>query len=132
VYIFDRISLNSEEHRLRVFENRVLRGIFEPERDEVTGEWRKLHNEELHGLYSLSNIIRVIEMEKNEIGGACNSVGGGERVYRVLVGKPERERERERKKERKKEREHLGNPGIDGRLILRWIFRSWMWGYGLD
>jgi hypothetical protein len=48
-----------EEHRLRVFENRVLRKIFGPKRDEVTGGWRKLHNDELHGLYSSPNIIRM-------------------------------------------------------------------------
>jgi hypothetical protein len=56
-----------EEHRLRVFENRVLRRIFEPKRDEVTGEWRKLHNEELHYLYSLPSIIR--KRGKEVIGG---------------------------------------------------------------
>jgi hypothetical protein len=50
-----------EERRLRVFESRVLRRIFGPKRDEVTGEWRKLHNEELNGLYSLPNIVRVIK-----------------------------------------------------------------------
>jgi hypothetical protein len=50
-----------EEHRLRVFENRVLRGIFVPKRDEVTVGWRKLHNEELHNLYSLPIIIRMIK-----------------------------------------------------------------------
>jgi hypothetical protein len=50
-----------EEHRLRAFENRALRGIFGPKRDEVTGEWRKLHNEELHILYSSPNIIRQIK-----------------------------------------------------------------------
>jgi hypothetical protein len=49
-----------EEHRLRVLENRVLRGIFGPKSDEVTGEWRKLHNEELRDLYSLPSIIRII------------------------------------------------------------------------
>jgi hypothetical protein len=49
-----------EEHRLRVFENRVLRRIFGPKRDDVTGDWRKLHNEELHNLYSLPDIIRMI------------------------------------------------------------------------
>jgi hypothetical protein len=50
-----------EEHRLRVFENRVLRRIFGPKRDEVTGEWRKLHNEELHDLYSSPSIIRILK-----------------------------------------------------------------------
>jgi hypothetical protein len=53
-----------EEHRLRVFENRVLRRIFGPEGDEVTGEWRKLHNEELHNLYSSSNIIRMMKSRR--------------------------------------------------------------------
>jgi hypothetical protein len=50
-----------EEHRLRVFENRALRGIFCPKRDEVTGDWRNLHNEELHNFYSSSSIIRMIK-----------------------------------------------------------------------
>jgi hypothetical protein len=50
-----------EERRLRVFENRVLMSVFGPKRDEVTGEWRKLHNEELNNLYSLSNIMRVVK-----------------------------------------------------------------------
>jgi hypothetical protein len=58
-----------------VFENRVLRRVFGPKRDEVTGEWRKLHNEELSDLYSLSNIVRVV---KSEMGGACGAYGGGE------------------------------------------------------
>jgi hypothetical protein len=53
-----------EEHRLRMFENRVLRRVFEPKRDEVTGEWRKLHNEELHILYSSANIIRQIKSRR--------------------------------------------------------------------
>jgi hypothetical protein len=53
-----------EEHRLRVFENKVLRRIFEPKRDGVTGEWRKLHNEELHILYSSTNIIRQIKSSR--------------------------------------------------------------------
>jgi hypothetical protein len=53
-----------EEHRLRMFENRMLRRIFGPKRDEVTGGWRKLHNEELHGLYSSSSIVRVIKARR--------------------------------------------------------------------
>jgi hypothetical protein len=53
-----------EERRLRVFENRVLRRIFGPKRDEVTGEWRKLHNEELNDLYSLPNIVRVVKLRR--------------------------------------------------------------------
>jgi hypothetical protein len=58
------VSHTEEEHRLRVFENSVLRRIFGPKRDEVTGEWRRLHNEELNDLYSSLNIIRVINQEK--------------------------------------------------------------------
>jgi hypothetical protein len=53
-----------EEHRLRVLENRMLRRIFVPKRDEVTGEWRKLHNEELHDLYCSPNIIRIIKWRR--------------------------------------------------------------------
>jgi hypothetical protein len=53
-----------EEHKLRVFENRVLRRIFGPKREGVTGGWRKLHNEELHNLYSSPNIIRIIKLRR--------------------------------------------------------------------
>jgi hypothetical protein len=60
-------------YRLRVFENRVLRRIFGPKRDEGTGEWRKLHNEELHNLYSSSDIIR--QVKANEVGWACGTHG---------------------------------------------------------
>jgi hypothetical protein len=60
-----------EEHRLRVFENRVLRRIFGPRRVEVTGDWRKLHNEELHNMYSSPNIIRMIK--DYEMGRACST-----------------------------------------------------------
>jgi hypothetical protein len=75
--------------RLKIFGNRVLRRIVGPRRDEVIEEWRKLHNEELNDLYSLPNIFRVIEIEKNEMGGACNAYGERRGVYRVLVGRPE-------------------------------------------
>jgi hypothetical protein len=63
-----------EKCRLRVFENRVFRRVFGPKRDEVTGEWRKLNNEELNDLYSLPNIVRV---RTNEMGRACGAYGGG-------------------------------------------------------
>ena len=69
-----------EERRLRVFENRVLRRIFGSKRDEVTWEWRKLHNEELNDLYSSPNIVRVIKIEKNEMGGACSAYGEERRI----------------------------------------------------
>jgi hypothetical protein len=58
-----------EEHRLGVFENRVLRRIFGPRRDEVTGEWRKLHNEELHDLYSSQSIIRIMKVRRTRSAG---------------------------------------------------------------
>jgi hypothetical protein len=53
-----------EEHKMRVFENRMMRRIYEPKRNEVTGGWRKLHNEELHYLYSSSSIIRIIKSKR--------------------------------------------------------------------
>jgi len=68
-----------EERRLRVFENRVLRRVFGPKRDEVTGEWRTLHNEELSDLYSLPNIVRVVKSRRMRWAGACGAYGGGER-----------------------------------------------------
>jgi hypothetical protein len=77
-----------EEHRLRVFENRVLRRIFEPKRDEVTGEWRKLHNEELHNLYSSPDIRQV---KANEVGGACGTHVRGEKSVQGFGGKVRRE-----------------------------------------
>jgi hypothetical protein len=65
-----------EEHRLRVFENRELRRICGPKIDEVTGKWRKLHNEELNDLYSSPNILRVIKLRIMEMGGVCSTYGG--------------------------------------------------------
>jgi hypothetical protein len=81
-----------EEHRLRVFENRVLRRIFGLKRDEVTGEWRKLHNEELRDLYSLPNIIRIIKSRRMRCAGHVARMGKKRNAYRLLVGKPEGKR----------------------------------------
>jgi hypothetical protein len=77
-----------EEHRLRAFENRVLRRISGPKRDEVTGEWRKLHNGELHNLYSSPDIIRHIKSRRMRWVGHVARVGEKRKVYRALVGKP--------------------------------------------
>ena len=106
-----------EERRLRVFENRVLRRIFGPNRDGVTGEWRKLHNEELNDLYCSPNIVRVIKSRRMRWAEHVTRMGGTRDVYRVLVGKPE-------------EGDHLGDPGVDGRIILKCIFRKCNVGTG--
>ena len=81
-----------EERRLRVFENRVLRRVFGPKRDEVTGEWGKLHNEELSDLYSLPNIVRVVKSRRMRWAGHAERMGEGRGVHRILVGKPEGKR----------------------------------------
>ena len=101
-----------EERRLRVFENRVLRRVFGSKRDEVTGEWRKLYNEKLRDLYSLPNIVRVVRLRRMRWAGHVARMGEGRGVHRVLVGKPEGKRP-------------LGDPDVDGRIILRWIFGKW-------
>jgi hypothetical protein len=72
-----------------VFENRLLRRIFGPKRDEVTGEWRRLHNEELNDLYSSPNIIRVIKSRRMRWAGHVAHMGEGRGAYRILVGRPE-------------------------------------------
>ena len=76
---------------MRVFENRVLRRIFGPKRDEVTGDWRKLHNEELNDLYCSSNFVRVIK-KRIRWAGHVARMGEKSGVYRVLVGEPEGKR----------------------------------------
>jgi hypothetical protein len=78
-----------EEHRLGVSEERVLRRIFGPERDEVTGGWRKLHNEELHDLYSSPSIIRIIKAMRMRSVGHVARRGEKRNAYRLFVGKPE-------------------------------------------
>jgi hypothetical protein len=80
-----------EEHRLRVFENTVLRRIFGPKREE-DGSWRKLHNDELHGLHSSLNIVKVIKSRRMRWARHVARMGEGGCVYRVLVGKPEGKR----------------------------------------
>ena len=97
-----------EERRLRVFENRVLRRIFGPRWDEVTGQWRKLHNEELNDLYCSPNIVRVIKSGRMRWVGHLKCNGGSRGGYRVLGVMMIRS--------------HLEEPGVDGRIILRWIF----------
>ena len=81
-----------EEPRLRLFENRVLRRIFGTKRDEVRGEWRKLHNEELDYLYRSPNIVRVIKSRRMRWVGHVARMREWRGIYRVLVGKPERKR----------------------------------------
>ena len=99
-----------EKRRLRVFENRVLRKIFVPKRDGVTREWRKLHNEELNDLYSSPSIIRVIKSKMRWVGHVAR-LGKGEVHAGSLWGNL-------------MERDHLEDPGLDGSIILRWIFKT--------
>jgi len=77
----------------------------------VTGEWRKLHNEELNDLYSLPNNVRVVKSRRMRWAGLVARMGEDRGVHRVLVGKPEGKRP-------------LGDQDVDGRIILRWIFRK--------
>jgi hypothetical protein len=81
-----------KDHRLRVFENRVLRRIFGSNRDEVTGEWRKLRNEELRDLYSSPRIIRIIKSRRMRWAGHVARMSGKRNAYRLLTGKPEGKR----------------------------------------
>jgi hypothetical protein len=89
-----------EECRLRVLENKMLRRIFRPKRDEVTGEWRRLHNKELYTLYSSPNINRVIKSRRLRWAGHVARMGERRGAYRVLVGKPEGRRPLERPRSR--------------------------------
>ena len=94
-----------------MFENRVLRGILGPKTDQVTGEWRKIHNEELNDLYCSPNIVRVIKSRMRWAEYVARM--GREEAYTGFWWGNLRERD------------HLGNSGVDGRIILRWIFRKW-------
>jgi hypothetical protein len=95
-----------------VFENRVLRRVLVVKRDKITGEWRKLHNEELRDLYSLPNILRVVKSRRMKWVGHVARMGEGRGVQRVLMGRPEGKRP-------------LGRPRHRWGIILRWIFRKW-------
>jgi hypothetical protein len=86
-----------------VFENRVLRRIFGPKTDEVTGEWRRLHNEELYDLYSSPNIIRVMKSRRMRWAGHVARMGEGIGTYRILVGRPEGRRPLERPRRRRED-----------------------------
>jgi hypothetical protein len=83
-----------------MFENRVLRGIFGPKRNEVTGEWRKLYSGEIHNLYSSPDIIRQIKLRRMRWAGHVARMGEGRNVYGVFVGKPEGKSRLERPKRR--------------------------------
>jgi hypothetical protein len=96
------------EHGLRVFENKVLRRIFVSKRDEVTGGWRKLHNEEFHDLYFSPSIIRLIKSRRMRWAGYVARMGKKRNAYRLLVGKPEGKRP-------------LGRPRRRWGTILKWI-----------
>jgi hypothetical protein len=90
LYGYETWSLTlRDEHRLRVSENRVLRRIFRPKRDEATREWRKLHCEELHNLYSSPDIIRQIKSRRMRWTGHVARMGQERKLYKVLVRKPE-------------------------------------------
>jgi hypothetical protein len=93
LYEYETWSLTlKKEHRLRVFESKVQRRIFGPKRDEVTGGWRNLHNEELHDLYSSPSIIRIMKAWRMRWAGHVARMGERRNAYRLLVGKPEGKR----------------------------------------
>jgi len=105
-----------EERRLRVFENRVLRGIFGSKRGEVTGEWRTLHDEELNGLYCSPYTVRVIKLRRMRWARQVARMGETKGVYRILVWKSDGKSPLDRPRSR--------------RITLRWILRKWdVWAW---
>ena len=101
-----------EERKLRVFENRVLKRIFGPRRDEVRGEWRRLHNEELNDFYSSPNIVRVIKSRRMRWVGHVARMGEERGCIGSWWGN-------------RREGNHWGDLGVDGWIILGWICRRW-------
>ena len=92
----------------------MLRRVFGPKRDEVTGEWRKLHNEELSDLYFLPNIVRVVKSRRMKWEGHMAPMGQGRGVYRVLVGKPEGKRPLGRPRRRWEDNIKMGLQEVEG------------------
>jgi len=97
---------------MKPFENWRLRRIFRPKRDEVTGNWIKLPNEELNDLHSSPNFVWVIKLRRMTRTEHVAYMGERRRLYTVLVGDL-------------RERVHSDDPGVDGRIILKWIFKKW-------
>ena len=89
IFIYPCSLTSRKERRLRVFENMVLRRVFGPKRDEVTGEWRKIQKEELRDLYSITSIVRVVKSRRMRWAWHVAHMGEGRGVHRVLVGNPE-------------------------------------------
>ena len=108
-----------EEHRLRVFRNRVLRERFGHKRDEETGEWRRVHNEELFDLYSSTNIVQVIKSRRMRWVGCVVNRGARRGTYRVLVGKPEGKRP-------------IGRPRRRWEDNIKIVLQEMVWRHGLD
>jgi hypothetical protein len=108
-----------EEHRLRVFENRMLKRICGPKRDEVTGEWRKLHNGELHNLYSTPDIIKQIKSRRMRWAGLVVSITEEEKCARSWSGSP-------------KETDHSEDRGVDGKMGLDWVLGKSAGGGGVE
>jgi len=112
-----------EERRLRVFENRVLIRVFGLTRVEVTGEWRKLHNEELNDMYSLPNIVRVVKSRRMRWAGHVARMGEDRVVNRVLVGKPEGRRPLGRPRRRWEDNIKMDLQELEGVVGTGW---SWL------
>ena len=104
---------------MRVFENRVLRRMFGPKRDEVIGEWIKLHDKELHDLYFSPNIFRVIKLRRMRCAWHVAGMGRGDVHTGFRCGNL-------------RERDDLEDPSVDGRLMFTWIFKKWDGRHDLD